>query len=203
MIAWRRKGGRKTFGKHNVNMGNQKEPLAVRYSLSHPNVVRVRGRRLLGTQYADSMQLVSSLKSNPTRDPCGDVPIPVSPPGLCVPYLQQPVSGFVSSDGETTISPIARIDSGHITRSPRVACTLLTSSVANSSSDLLPMSPLTPSQQLRRLDKFSPQFPDQITDLLREQGYRNHITNLQDEDLLWLVEYLNDVRLRLLSPTHH
>ena len=60
------------------------------------------------------------------------------------------------------------------------------------------MSSLAPLQQLRRLDKLSPQFPDQLTGLLREQGYKDHtVTSLQDEDLSWLVEYLDDVRPRV------
>jgi len=59
------------------------------------------------------------------------------------------------------------------------------------------MPSLTTLQQLRRLDKLSPQFPDQQTGLLGEQGYSDRATNLQDEDLSWMVESLDDVCLRV------
>jgi hypothetical protein len=58
------------------------------------------------------------------------------------------------------------------------------------------MASLAPLQQLRRLDKSSPQFPRQLASLLHGQGYRSCVTNLQDEDVLWLVEYLDNVRPR-------
>ena len=56
---------------------------------------------------------------------------------------------------------------------------------------------LTPLQQLRRLEKLSPQFPDQLTGLLRERGYQDDVTNLKGEDLLWLIGYLDDARPRV------
>jgi len=59
------------------------------------------------------------------------------------------------------------------------------------------MPSLTPLQQLRRLEKLSPQFPDQLMSLLREQEYGDYVTNLQDQDSSWLVEYLDDVRPRV------
>jgi len=59
------------------------------------------------------------------------------------------------------------------------------------------MPSLTPLQQLRCLDKLSPQFPDRLTSLLCEQEYVDHVTSLQDEDLSWLIEYLDDVRPRV------
>ena len=74
-------------------------------------------------------------------------------------------------------------------------------SVAYSSSESPLMPSLTPLQQLRLLGKLSPQFPDQLTGLLREQGYGDDVTSLKDADLSWLIEYLDDVRPRLLSPT--
>jgi hypothetical protein len=57
---------------------------------------------------------------------------------------------------------------------------------------------LTPLQQLRRLDKLSPKFPERLTDLINGQRYRNCIVGLQDEDVAWLVEFLDDVRSRTL-----
>jgi hypothetical protein len=61
------------------------------------------------------------------------------------------------------------------------------------------MAPLTPLQRLRRLDKASPQFPRQLTSLLHEKGYRACVMSLQGEDLLWLVEYLDNVCPRDVS----
>jgi len=48
-------------------------------------------------------------------------------------------------------------------------------------------------QQFDRLDKSSPQFPDELTGLLYKEGYKNYIPKLQDEDVVWLVEYLDNV----------
>jgi len=79
----------------------------------------------------------------------------------------------------------------------RVACILLELSVTYSPSKSFFMPSLTPLQQLRRLDELSPQFPDQLTGLLREQVYADNTTNLQDDNLSWVVEYLNDVRPRV------
>ena len=56
------------------------------------------------------------------------------------------------------------------------------------------MPSLTPLQQLRRLDRLFPQFPDQLTGLLCERKYGDYVTSIQDHDLSWLVEYLDDVR---------
>jgi len=61
------------------------------------------------------------------------------------------------------------------------------------------MSSLTPLQQLRSLDRLSSQFPNQLTSLLREQEYRDYVTSIQDHDLSWLVEYLDDVRPHVAS----
>lgn len=61
-----------------------------------------------------------------------------------------------------------------------------------------PMPSLTPLQQLCRLNSSSPdQFPEQLTSLLRQRGYREGVTSLQDEDLLQLVEHLDHVCLRV------
>ena len=55
-------------------------------------------------------------------------------------------------------------------------------------------------KQLYDLDKASPQFHKNLTNLLRSKGYRNDVSDLQDEDLVWLVEYLNSVSLQTISP---
>jgi len=57
------------------------------------------------------------------------------------------------------------------------------------------MSLFDPLHRLRHLDRSSPEFPNHLTNLLREQGYGDWVTNLQDDDLTWLVEYLDNVRL--------
>ena len=50
-------------------------------------------------------------------------------------------------------------------------------------------------QRLDRLDKSSPQFPNQLTNLLHEKRYELHISKLQDQDAVWLIEYLDNVCL--------
>jgi hypothetical protein len=57
------------------------------------------------------------------------------------------------------------------------------------------MFPLAPLQPFRRLDKLSPKFPDQLANLLNGKKYRNCLAKLQDDDALWLVGFLDDVRL--------
>ena len=54
-------------------------------------------------------------------------------------------------------------------------------------------------QHLRLLDKSSPQFPDRLSNLLREETYNECATNLRDEDWSWLVEYLDNVRPNVVS----
>jgi len=49
--------------------------------------------------------------------------------------------------------------------------------------------------QLRHLNQSSPEFPGQLTSLLRERRYRDCLKDLQDHDSGWLVEYLDNVRL--------
>ena len=50
--------------------------------------------------------------------------------------------------------------------------------------------------RLRHLDRSSPEFPDQLRNLLYEPEYRDYVTGLQDlDDPTWLVEFLDNVRL--------
>ena len=49
-------------------------------------------------------------------------------------------------------------------------------------------------QQLDHLDKSLPQFPDQLASFLYGKGYEGCIPKLQDQDAVWLVEYLDNVR---------
>ena len=54
-------------------------------------------------------------------------------------------------------------------------------------------------QQLHNLDRASPLFLEQLSDLIRGEEYRNAVPNLQGEDLEWLVEYLDGVSLQTIS----
>jgi hypothetical protein len=49
-------------------------------------------------------------------------------------------------------------------------------------------------QQLDLLDRSSPDFHDQLSNVLYGQEYQQCIPNLQGEDLVWLVDYLDKVR---------
>jgi len=55
-------------------------------------------------------------------------------------------------------------------------------------------------QEFDRLDKSSLQFPDKLVSLLSKEGYKDYIQWLRDEDVSWLVEYLDNVCLRI---SHH
>ena len=55
------------------------------------------------------------------------------------------------------------------------------------------MSPLTPMEQLSRLDSLSPKFTDRLKKILRGQRYRDYVANLQGDDLSPLVEYFDKV----------
>ena len=61
-----------------------------------------------------------------------------------------------------------------------------------------PMVAFDPLQQLQDLDRSSPQFHDQLSDLLRGEEYRSSVLNLQGDDLAWLVEYLDSVSLQFI-----
>jgi len=49
--------------------------------------------------------------------------------------------------------------------------------------------------QFDHLDKNSPQFQDQLTSLPHEEEFNDCIPGLRDEDVVWLVEHLDKVRL--------
>ena len=55
-------------------------------------------------------------------------------------------------------------------------------------------------QQLRDLDKTSPQFHEQLSNFFRGNIYQDIFPNLQSESLTWLVEYLDSVRLSQIHP---
>lgn len=56
----------------------------------------------------------------------------------------------------------------------------------------LPISPAL--QRLDCLDKSSPEFHDQFTSVLYGREYMQCVSNVQDDDLVWLVDYLGEVR---------
>ena len=62
-------------------------------------------------------------------------------------------------------------------------------------------------QQLRPLDMSSPGFPDQLSNILYGQEYARHVEDLQSDDLVSLVDYLDKARYRLafacLCLDHH
>jgi len=62
-----------------------------------------------------------------------------------------------------------------------------------------PSSPVL--QRLCCLDRSSPDFQDQLSDVLYGQEYRQYAPSLQSNDLVWLVEYLDKVRYRVALPT--
>ena len=53
---------------------------------------------------------------------------------------------------------------------------------------------------LHRLDRSSPGFQDQLCDVFYGEEYQRLVPNLQDDDSVWLVEYLNEVRLQIVLP---
>ena len=62
------------------------------------------------------------------------------------------------------------------------------------------MNPPGPLLQLRDLDRTSLQFHEQLGTLLSSDEYQKIISELDGEDLTWLVEYLDDVSLPTNFP---
>ena len=56
-----------------------------------------------------------------------------------------------------------------------------------------------PLQQLCDLDPSSPQFHKQLSSCLRGSEFRSAVSNLQGEDVAWVIEYLNNVSLQAIS----
>ena len=54
-------------------------------------------------------------------------------------------------------------------------------------------------RQLHNLDRTSPQFHIHLSNFVRSKEYRNAVQNLQGEDLMWFVEYLDSVSLQTIS----
>ena len=61
------------------------------------------------------------------------------------------------------------------------------------------MPPFDLLHQLHRLDPSSPDFPTLIADIVHGDGYRDCVASLQDGELAWLIEYLDNVCCRVVS----
>ena len=62
-------------------------------------------------------------------------------------------------------------------------------------------SPNTPALQLlHSLDRSSSKFHDQLGNILYGEEYQRCASNLQGDDLVWLVDYLDEVRRRISLP---
>ena len=62
-------------------------------------------------------------------------------------------------------------------------------------------SPTSPAlQQLHHLDRSSPDFHDQLCSALHGEEYTQCVQNLQGDDLVWVVDYLDKVRRRVAFP---
>ena len=48
-------------------------------------------------------------------------------------------------------------------------------------------------QRFSRLDRFSQEFPEHLLDLLSGKDYVECVSGLEGNDLLWFVEYLDQV----------
>ena len=59
---------------------------------------------------------------------------------------------------------------------------------------------LSPLERLRRLDRSSSKFPDQLSSVLSGEEYRQCVPNLQRDGLVWLVDYLDKVRHCIACP---
>lgn len=62
------------------------------------------------------------------------------------------------------------------------------------------MLPSDPSRQLHDLDRTSPRFHKQLLDILHADEYQNIIPNLENEDVVWLVRYLDKVSHQIVFP---
>ena len=55
-------------------------------------------------------------------------------------------------------------------------------------------------QRLHQLDKSSPDFPDKLCNVLYGEEYTKCVLILQGDDLVWLVDYLDQVRRHVSFP---
>jgi len=52
-------------------------------------------------------------------------------------------------------------------------------------------------QQLHGLNRSSSMFHDQLSNILYGEEFRQHVPHLQSDGLVWLVDYLDKVRIRV------
>ena len=62
-----------------------------------------------------------------------------------------------------------------------------------------PIIPPNPLQQLRDLDRASPEFHKQLSSFLHGMEYQDVLLNLQGENLVWFVEYLDSMSHKTIS----
>jgi hypothetical protein len=62
------------------------------------------------------------------------------------------------------------------------------------------MSLPTTLQRLDRLNRSSPDFHDQLSNILYEQEYQQCVSNIRGDGLAWLVDYLDKVCRRVAFP---
>ena len=74
------------------------------------------------------------------------------------------------------------------------------SPVPQPSSGQLPQPSLTPLQQLRSLNRASSEFCDQLSNILRGEAYKEYILNLQGNDLVSVIDYLDNVCCHVSLP---
>ena len=55
-------------------------------------------------------------------------------------------------------------------------------------------------QQLHHLDRYSSGFHDQLSNILYREGYKQDVEGLQNDGLVWLVNYLDEVRCCVSLP---
>ena len=58
----------------------------------------------------------------------------------------------------------------------------------------------SPLEQLRSLDQSSSEFPNQVCNVLYRKDYQQWVNNLQGNELVGFVDYLDKVRCRFLPP---
>ena len=57
-----------------------------------------------------------------------------------------------------------------------------------------------PLPELHHLNRSSPDFHDQLNNILHGKEYQERVPNLQGGDLAWLAEYLDKVRRHVTFP---
>jgi len=55
-------------------------------------------------------------------------------------------------------------------------------------------------QRLDGLKRSSSDFHDQLSNVLYAEEYKQYVSDLRGDDLVWLVDYLDEVRCRLALP---